>query len=130
MSVEERGLKVLQLKACIQCLTWKHEVEECDRWREPVECPEGGDDGQVCGKQHHGMLHASGVAYCLAADTDNESGPSSNIQFLQDVYVECTPARIHWDTGCTKVMVTHEFAERAGFRSYPTKFKLQVVGKE
>ena len=130
MSAEQRGLKVREFKACIQCLTWKHEVDQCDRRREPVKCAEQEEGGQTCGKQHHAMLHASGVAYCLATGTKSLGDPTSTIQFLQDIFVEATEARIHWDTGCSKVMVTHEFATKAGFRSRPAKFKLQVVGHQ
>ena len=129
MKVEERGLKVQELKAYIQCTAWKHDLEKCDRRKEPVSCSELLDGEAPCGKQHHPLLHATGVVYCLAAGMVGPDRPISTLQFLQDAFMEATEARIHWDTGCTKTLETHAFAKKAGFRSAPANFRIQVVGR-
>ena len=74
------------------------------------------------------MLHDTGVAYCMSAMLKDNTMGLPVINLLQDIHVEAEPARIHYDTACSRVLVTHAFAKRAGFRSRPADYCIQVVG--
>ena len=64
MSPEDRGALVEKVEGCIKCLSWMHQADNCDRKRDQ-RCQEQVGLDKTCDKEHHGMIHATGVAYCL-----------------------------------------------------------------
>ena len=48
---------------------------------------------------------------------------------IQDVPAGNAVARTQWDSACNKILVTHNYAKKAGFKEIPAEYYMQVVGK-
>ena len=100
------------------------------------------ENAKVCGELHNSLVHGCDVPYVLAAKANIAKANISNLSkhgidqsetaqmLLQDVPVGGTVARVQWDDGCNKVIVTNSFAKRAGLEEIPAEYYMQVVGKE
>ena len=90
-------------------------------------------DGNVCGKLHNSLLHGTILPYFItAAAKVKENKPdehASTLMLLQDVLVGEFNARVQWDGGANKILVTHSFAKKAGLREVPAVYWLQDVGE-
>ena len=83
MSPGDRGALLEKVKGCIKCLCWKHQVQDCDRKRDQ-KCQEQGESGP-CEKEHHGLIHGTEVAYCLAAGIESKAPGGPSLQLIQTV---------------------------------------------
>ena len=89
------------------------------------------------------MVCGSGSAYCGAVKPAMLYSPNSSdsefpdlsaetLLMFQDVKVagSKSPARVVWDKGSTRGLVTHEFAKACGMRSEEIVYRLDVVGNQ
>ena len=95
------------------------------------------ENGKVCGLLHNSLLHGCEVPYCLVAKANISNSSKNGIDqnestqmLLQDVPIGSTVARVQWDDGCNKVLITNSFAKKAGLEEIPAEYYMQVVGKE
>ena len=52
------------------------------------------------------------------------------LMLIQDLNVGGQKARVQFDTGSSRVLVTYEFAKRAGLKPIPVEYRMQVVNKK
>ena len=130
----ERGELLEKLKGCYKCLSWKHKGDSCYT-KSKSNCTVT-TSGTACAGIHHKLLHGSGVAFChkvqikVAATTllttedgameDDLSKPPDLSQpvllEMQNIKVYGLGCNVMWDKGSTAVIMTHSFAERAGYK--------------
>ena len=110
-----------------------------------IKCEEKLADGQTCTKKHNRLLHGCEIPYCTFAKTEviNAESPATSsfdknevdihegtLMLLQDLNVIGQKARVQFDTGSSRVLVTYEFAKRAGLKPIPVEYRMQVVNKK
>ena len=136
LSLEEKGQFLEKVNGCIRCLSWLHSKDDCNMKIKFAACQEK-ENGKVCGKLHNSLVHGCDVPYVLAAKANISNLTKLGIDqsetaqmLLQDVPVGGTVARVQWDDGCNKVLITNSFAKRAGLEEIPAEYYMQVVGQE
>ena len=79
MSAREHGEFLEQMGGCYHCTDFGHKPDDC-RWKLRSGCTEDNLDGSnICGEEHHPLLHNSRVAYCHSMDVQvNEESESEN----------------------------------------------------
>ena len=113
-------------------------------------------NGRPCGGQHSSTVCGSGSVYCGVAkafvykglntvNSSSSQGPpadsSSNgclldidavtLLPLQDVNVlDGSPARVCWDNGSNRALITHQYALDNKLRSQKIAFRLAIVGSK
>ena len=129
---QERCKQLEDSQGCKLCTSWGHNADSCTRRMRPEwSCGFTEEDGSgPCTAKHSRMLHGAESSYCAGLEFATPAERKApTLQLLQDVPVEHLVARVHWDPGSTRVMVTHAFAARAKLRSKPVAYSLQVVGQ-
>ena len=54
---------------------------------------------------------------------------ANTLMLLQDVPAGGAIARLQWDSAANKILVTHDYAKKAGLEEIPAEYCMQVVGK-
>ena len=145
LDVKSRGEMLENNKSCIFCTSWSHQKEDCGMPLGKIKCEEKLADGQSCTKKHNRLLHGCEIPYCTFAKTEviNAESPATSsfdknevdihegtLMLLQDLNVRGQKARVQFDTGSSRVLVTYEFAKRAGLKPIPVEYRMQVVNKK
>ena len=133
-TARERGLMIENMGGCIICTDPRHIKADCRLLNtQYAECGEDMAGGVKCQENHNRLLHGSGVAYCARTEVvgqeDKIDTTEGTLMLCQDIPVGKELARVQWDNGSSRVMITHSFAKKAGLGSRPIKYWLQVVGQ-
>ena len=141
LDINARGEFLESVKGCTLCLSWLHDKDKCTARISNAKCLEKIDgDGKICNQLHSTLLHGCAVPYCQVAktqvvtDSASKSSPEideyvSTLGLLQDVPTGNDVARVQWDGGANKVLITHSYAKKAGLEEVPAKYYMQVVGE-
>ena len=139
LDLKGRADLIQKVNGCIQCLSWLHKREDCRLAASRAICTVK-VDGNICGRVHNNLLHGSMLPFCQAAKAQIKGrfpADSTDIDqhactqgILQDVPVGNSIARVQWDGGANKVLVTFDFAKRAGLQAIPAEYLMQVVGED
>ena len=126
-------------KSCCICTDWTHQKDNCLTPLSKARCGEKLTDGSTCLKFHSKLVHGCGVPYCIASKIEVVSLTSHALEevdelahtlmLLEDVPAGQSVARLQWDGGANKILVTHDYAKKAKFKSIPAEYYLQVVGR-
>ena len=148
MTARERGELVERLNCCYKCTSWLHQGDTCyTRSKSNCNVMSG---GSACGGVHHKMLHGSGVAFChkILVQVANSKAKRANgcydgeddtrlpdinqpvLLEIQSVEVHGVRSKVMFDNGSSAALVTHSFAEKAGFKGEKISYWLVVVGHE
>ena len=147
MSVKERAEVLEKHQACPKCTSWNHVKGDCKSQRKCGNMVQG----QKCQKDHSMLVCGSTSAYCGSArvkysskskcssDSEESSSVSEDetdlhaeaLLLFQDIAVSgCEDARVCWDDGSNRALVTHDYAKRNKLESEPVVFKIDVPTHE
>ena len=141
-TVKERASVLEKFGCCPKCTSWNHKRSSCT----VVQKCSADISGKKCGGAHSTMVCGSGNAYCGAVKptyvSTSDTSDCSDVDFpdltaetllvFQDVQIAgvVSPARLVWDDGSTRGLVTHEYARACGMRSENIVYRLDVVGSK
>ena len=131
LDVKSRGELLEKSKGCIVCTSWSHSKDECSANMKVARCGEKESDGQECKKLHSRLLHGCDLPYCTSAkaeislkttntfDDEIMDVNARTLTLLQDLQLANTKevARSQFDNGTSRILVTHKFAKKAGFKA-------------
>ena len=126
-SPKERGELLEKVKGCYVCLDYKHKGEDFRIKNKTCDVTVG--TGK-CGGPHNKLLHNSGVVYCHATVSDAIVGAQKVLFDIQqlDLPGVTTSSNVVFDNTSSACLVTHEFAEIAGYEGTPVQYILQATG--
>ena len=141
-SPEERIEMATRLSVCFSCTSWLHKTEDFPLKHKTCNHKEGTN---ICNEEHSRWFHVpskvvntskvtvvskenENSAEIVAAVSNHEQTTDTLLQ-IQDVKVHGTEilARTFFDAGSNAVLISHDFANRAGLESEETDFVLQSV---
>ena len=141
LDIKKRGEMLENSKGCIICTSWFHTKDDCTARLSFAKCQEK-TDGKGCSELHNSLIHGCDLPYCTSARTQMKSSilkqtdslsdvdqHASTLMLLQDVPAGGAVSRLQWDGGANKILVTHEYAKKAGLLEVPAEYCMQVVGK-
>lgn len=108
---------------CFRCLNEKHLSRNC---KADVHCDRRDDEGNVCGKRHHPLLHGSFVGNISVSSGNCTSNRA--MLAISTVYSAGQPITVLWDCGSDITMVTHSMARKLGARGAEVMMSIVKVG--
>ena len=142
LDLDKRGEVLEQVRGCIICTSWLHGEDKCRVGYDKASCKQM-ENGVKCSKKHSSLLHGCSLPYCISSvlrawsSFDKEKYSSdqdidehtATVMLIQDVPAGNAVTRTQWDSACNKILVTHNYAKKAGFKEIPAEYYMQVVGK-
>ena len=129
MTPKQRAETIERVGGCPRCTSWLHDRTQCRS--QLIDCKEL-INGVRCHKDHSRLVCNSGVAYCLSTLTESSRIDvyQPTLHYLQDVSVndDDQSARLLWDNGSNRVLISHEFAAERNLRNRMTSITMKVVG--
>ena len=137
MNIQQRAAAVEAAKGCPRCTSWKHVKKDCRM--KPNSC--GFNSGNsTCQLDHSRMLHGNTNVYCAALNASGLTGSKfscvdesqETVFFLQDIPVRKTKtaARVMWDRGSNRVLITDSYARRNNLVSRDVVYTIEAVSRE
>ena len=130
MSINDRWKIVKERKACFSCLKRSkgHTATNCLRKRE---CPEKKQDGSLCKKPHHKLLHMEEVnsrnnVGCVR--DDSQVLLPTIAAKLKGFNGEAIEANVFYDSGAQVSMIRSDFAKSLNLESKPIRIVITKVG--
>ena len=145
MSEKDRAEVLQKFKSCARCLSWKHNRDSSDCKAPRQSCNLVQASGGKCTGDHSKMVCGSGHAYTasakvhrsgqLACGTEQvvtaEDLDADVMMLLEDVDIslgdKSAVARVFWDDGSNRILITNSFAKKHKLRSQPVSFKLDGI---
>jgi hypothetical protein len=132
MSINERWKIVKEQRACFSCLKRSkgHTATNCLRKRE---CPERRQDGSLCKKPHHKLLHMEEVnphnrAPVTCVQDDSQVLLPTLSAKVKGKNGEATEANVFYDSGAQVSMIRSSYAESLNLESKPIRIVITKVG--
>jgi hypothetical protein len=120
---QTRTEEVRKYSACFLCLQVGHISRRCDS---RISCTATGNDGKICGKRHHTMLHR----YAVQGSSSHGEvlGRGRALLMVSVVTTQRGSVTVLWDPGANISLITHIAARRLGLKGVNTKLCLTKVG--
>ena len=151
LSLKDKADTLERLGCCSRCTSWSHKKDSCSDTRKCGKFT----NGVKCEGEHSHLVCGSNNAYCGAAkpillsssscssssgsssdsDSDSVTFPNLNAETLlmfEDIVVRGAgkPARVCWDKGSIRCLVTHQFTQAWGLQKQDVVYRLDGVGKQ
>ena len=125
----EKGKKIEELKACPQCTSWLHRIEDCGK--KGFTCNRT-VNGERCKRRHADMLHDSRSLYCeahvavMTAKGTRSTDQKVILLEIQEVSVrayqqQVVKAILFYDPGATLSLITHLFQTSLILQAVPAQ---------
>ena len=144
MDINEKSLRLEEIKGCAICTSWLHSADKCWAKNKPNNC-QIMEMGKKCGKKHDSSLHGSTSKYCQVnaaikkqvqcdLHKDELLAPSSPVLLrIQEIMVGTGAKKektlVLFDPGSTATLITHDFAQQLGLVGVEVTYYLKVVGQ-
>ena len=132
-SLEERIKMKKEMKLCERCTSREHQIKDCRKSKEKLFCRKMKDDGTPCKGDHASLFHGGkGIRMMVLM----KSAP--NCRDHTDVMLGITAIKLNQnyfavtllDNGSNSTIITHNLAERLGFKGRYMMQEVELCGKD